>query len=58
MTLWKCCTQYVNKFAKLTVAKGLGKVSFHFNPKEGQYQRMFKLLHNCVHFTNAQTPSG
>ena len=25
------------------VATGLEKVSFHSNPKEGQYQRMFKL---------------
>ena len=28
-----------------TVATGLEKVSFHSNPKEGQCQRMFKLLH-------------
>ena len=27
------------------------KVSFHSNPKERQHQRMFKLLHNCTHFT-------
>ena len=33
------------------VATGLEKVSFHFNPKEGQCQRMFKLPHNCTHFT-------
>ena len=26
------------------VATGLEKVSFHFNPKEGHCQRMFKLL--------------
>ena len=32
------------------VATGLEKVSFHSNPKERQCQRMFKLLHNCVHF--------
>ena len=31
------------------VATGLEKVSFHSNPKEGQHQRMFKLLHNCTH---------
>ena len=30
---------------------GLEKVSFHYNPKEGQYQKMFKLLYNCTHFT-------
>ena len=28
------------------VATGLEKVSFHFNPKERQCQRMLKLLHN------------
>ena len=33
------------------VATGLGKVSFHFSPKERQCQRMLKLPHNCTHFT-------
>ena len=33
------------------VATGLEKVFFHSNPKEGQSQRMFKLPHNCAHFT-------
>ena len=33
------------------VATGLEKVSFHSNPKEGQWQRMLKLLHNCTHLT-------
>ena len=33
------------------VAIGLEKVSFHSNPKEGQYQRMFKLLNDCTHLT-------
>ena len=33
------------------VATGLEKVSFHSNPKEVQGQRLFKLLHNCTHFT-------
>ena len=27
------------------------KVSFHYNPKEGQFQRMLKLPHNCTHLT-------
>ena len=36
------------------VATGLEKVSFHSNPKEGQCQRMFKLLYNCTHFTCQQ----
>ena len=39
-----------------------GKVSFHSNFKEGQYQRMFKLPYSCAHFTAsnfyAQNPSS
>ena len=37
------------------VATGLEKVSFHSSPKERQYQRMFKLLHNCNHLTCQQS---
>ena len=33
------------------VATGLEKVSFHSSPKETQWQRIFKLLHNCTHLT-------
>ena len=33
------------------VATGLEKVSFHFNPKERQCQRMLKLPRNCTHLT-------
>ena len=38
-------------FENSPVATGLEKVSFHFNPKEGQCQRILKLLHNCAYFT-------
>ena len=31
---------------------GLEKVSFCSNPKEGQCQRMLKLLYNCIHLTH------
>ena len=34
------------------VVTGLGKVSFHSNPKERQCQRVLKLLHNCTHLTH------
>ena len=34
------------------VATGLEKVSFHSNPKERQYQRMFKLPQNCTHLAS------
>ena len=37
------------------VAPGLKKVSFHSNPKEGQCQRMFKLLYNGTHLTHLQS---
>ena len=33
------------------VATGLEKVSFHSNPKEKQYQRIFKLPHSCTQLT-------
>ena len=33
------------------VTTALEKVSFHSNSKEGQCQRMFKLLYNCAYFT-------
>ena len=33
------------------VATGLEKGSVHSSPKEGQCQRMLKLLHNSAHFT-------
>ena len=36
---------------KLASATGLEKVCFHSNPKEGQYERMFKLLYKCARFT-------
>ena len=34
-----------------TVATGLKKVGFHYNQKEGQGQRMFRLPYTCSHFT-------
>ena len=33
---------------------GLEKVSFHSDSKEGRCQRMFKLPHNCTHFTSSK----
>ena len=37
---------------KTAVATGLEKVSFHSNPKEGQCQRILKLLHNHTHLSH------
>ena len=52
--LLRCFTQYTSKFENSAVATELEKISFHSNPKEGQCQRMFKLLHNCPYFTYQQ----
>ena len=32
------------------LATGLKKVSFHPNPKEGPWERMFRLLNSYAHF--------
>jgi len=51
-----CCeSAALNMSANLensAVATGLGKVSFHSNPKESQRQRMLKRPHNCTHLTH------
>ena len=52
---WCCESAALNMPANLensAVATGLKKVSFHFNPKERQCWRMFKLPHNCTHLTH------
>ena len=51
---WCCESATLNMPANLensAVAIGLEKVRFHSNPKERQYQRLLKLLHNCTHLT-------
>ena len=40
------------QFGKLSNGHRTEKVSFHSNPKERQCQRMFRLTHNCTHFTH------
>ena len=50
---WYCESAALSMPANLknsAVPTGLEKVSFQSNPKERQCQRMFKLLHNCIHF--------
>ena len=48
---WWCRQQYCIEL-HTAVATGLGKVSFHSNPKERQSQRLLKLRHNCAHLTH------
>ena len=62
---WCCESAALHMPANLensALAMGLGKVTFHSNPKERQCQRMFELPHNCIHLTrwqsNAQNSPG
>ena len=55
--LWKCCTQYASKFGTLSSGYKTGKGQFSFQSQERQCQRMFKLLHNCIHLTLQQSNS-
>ena len=53
--LFKILKDAFNVLANLkhsAAVAGLENVSFHFNPKEEQCQRMFKLPYNCSHFTS------
>ena len=51
MMLWKCWTQYASKFGKLNSGHRTRKGQFSFQSRDVQSQRMFKLPHNCIHFT-------
>ena len=56
-TLKGCESAALNKPENLessAVTTGLEKVSFHYNSKERQCQRMLKLPHNCTHLTSQQ----
>ena len=43
--------KYFHNLENSAMATGLEKVSFHFNPKERQCQRVFKLPYSCTHLT-------
>ena len=46
--LHSICQQMENS----AVATRLEKICCHSNPKERQWQRMFKLPHSCIHLTH------
>ena len=54
--LFECCTQYASNLENSAVATELEKISFHFNPKEEECQRMFnvhaKSLQSCPALCN------
>ena len=45
----KVYTQYASKCGKLSSGHRSGKGQFSSDPKERQYQKIFKLLHNYTH---------
>jgi len=47
----KVLHSHVANLENSAVASRLEKFNFHSNPKEGQCQRMFKLLDNYTYFT-------
>ena len=50
MRQWKCCTQYVSKFGKLSSGHRTGKGQFSFQfQRKAMPKKMFKLPHNCTH---------
>ena len=50
--LSKCCTQYANKFGKLSSGHGTGKGQFSVQSQEKQCQRVLKLPHNYTYLTH------
>ena len=51
-TEWLNWNEAINsKFGKLSSGHRTGKGQFSFQSQKRQYQRMFKLLHNCTHLT-------
>ena len=48
MILLKYYTQHTSKFGKLSSGHRTGKGQFSFQSKEGQWQRILKLLRNCL----------
>ena len=52
---WTLGSITTNKASGSDRITGLEKVNFHSNSKERQGQSIFKLLHNCTHFTRQQS---
>ena len=51
MMLLKCCTQYASKYGNLTSGHRTRKGQFSFQSQRKAMPKVFKLLHNCTHFT-------
>ena len=51
--LLRCSTQYVSKFGKLNSDYRTGKVSFHFNTKERQCQKIVQTTVQLVFISHA-----
>ena len=47
----KCCIQYASKSGKHSSGHRTGKGQFSFQSQRRAMPKMFKVLHNCTHFT-------
>ena len=54
MMLWKCCTQYANKFGKPSISHRTGQGEFSFPFQIKQWQKCSN-PQNCSHFTHWQS---
>ena len=52
--LWKCCTQYVSKFGKLSKGHSTGKGPFSFQSQRKAMPKNAQIPHNYTHFTLAK----
>ena len=51
MMVWKCCTQYANKYGKLSSGHRTGKGQFSFQSQRKAMPKNAQLPHNCTHLT-------
>ena len=51
MMLWKCCTQYVSKFGKLSSGHRTGKGQFSFQSQRKAVTKNVQITIQCIHFT-------
>ena len=64
MMLWKCCTQYVSKFGKLSSGHRIGKSQFSFQsqrkamPKNAQTTAQFHSSHMLVKYFSKFSKPG
>ena len=51
MMLWKCCTQHVSKFEKLSSGHSTGKGQFSVQSQRKAMSKNVQKMQNCTHLT-------